>query len=130
MIVSKDEFYSIYDSPSLVNVTKEWCNDPINKYSSSKWKKLVILLFNQNYSIKYIIATTGSIYFWVIGESKALKIAVKTHHFPIGRYNKVSFRSRVVRRQKGNVKFGNISLIIGIGGVSTKDAYNLIKETL
>lgn len=110
-------------SPDITNIDDSWCNNPKNKHSTSKWKKLVIDLYKSGYSIRIRTKdTTRSKYMYVAGEEKAIKIRVSNHSPTIPNCPK--------RAAYYNKKFGNTGLIVGVGGVSTKDAYHLIKETI
>jgi hypothetical protein len=110
-------------SPHITNIDSSWCNNSSNKHSSSKWKKLVIDLFNSGYSIRIRTKdTTSSKYLWVAGKEKAIKVRV-SNHLP-------TIPKELRKHSYWNKKFGNTGLIVGVGGVSTKDAYHLIKETI
>ena len=132
MYLSKDQYYNLTNHHNFVTIDDNWITLKENKYSSSKWKKLLIDLYKNNYTIKYITASTGSKYVYILKDDKAVKIAIKNHPFSTYKTDrcKTSLNKRIKRQMQRNEKFGNISLIVGVNGVSAKDAHWLIKELL
>lgn len=126
MFISRDQYdiqYSNLTCPKCEIIDEEWCNLPSTKYSSSKWKKLAISLYKAGYNL-YVRHAGCSKYLYVAGETKALKVRVSNH-----RVN-AHISARPSKRRYWNKKFGNTGLLVGPDGVSAKDAYLLIKETL
>lgn len=128
MIYTKAQYLSNFYHKSQIEVNPQWIS--LNKKSSCKWVKLLTNLYLSGYTIRYKKASTGSVYAWVIGENKAMKIAIKNHFFGLHKTKKKSLYKRVKQTIQRNNKFGNIALLVGPCGVSTKQAYELIKETL
>lgn len=127
MLYSKQRFENQkpkFNSTYLVSVSSRWVNDSTNKHSSSKWKKLTIDLFNKGYSIYYRKSGT-SVYLYISGEKKCMKVRVSNHCVKIPKNNK-QWKTRMVFSNR----FGNTSLLIGPGGVSVEDGYYLITETI
>ena len=106
--------------PHLIHVDDNWCNDPKNKYSSSKWKKLAIDLYKSGFRVIYRGGT--SIYLSVLSKEKMIKVRVSNH--------KPTFPKQPEKKRNFNKKFGNVGLIVGPNGVSTKEAFELITQTL
>lgn len=135
MIMSREKYLEIRNKnhPSIIYVDESWTSESNNKNSSSKWKKLVIDLFNEGYDV-FVKEAGSSKYITISSNSKAIMVRVSNHLRTIRRglnSSKSSERKKAWKvESKWNEKHGNVALIVGVGGVSAKDAYQLIKETL
>lgn len=128
MIYTKAQYLSNFSHKSQIEINHQWIS--LNKKSSCKWIKLLSNLYLSGLTVKYNKASTGSVYAWIMNDNKAIKIAIKNHPFSLYKVGKKSLNKRVKQTIRRNNKFGNIALLIGPCGVSSKQAYELIKETL
>lgn len=135
MIMTREKYLEIRNKnhPSIIYVDKSWANESTNKNSSSKWKKLVIDLFNEGYDI-FVKESGTSKYITISSKSKAIIVRVSNHLRSVRKgliSSKSSERKRAMKEEvKWREKHGSVSLIVGVGGVNIKDAYRIIKETL
>ena len=123
MITPISQLLTDFSHPDLVHVTNEWCQNPSNKYSSSKWKKLAIDLHRSGLKVIYKQTVKGnSKYLSVLGKENMMIVRVSDHvpSAPGPRFN-------VAKRHQ---KFGSVGLIVGPNGVSATEAYSLIIESL
>lgn len=135
MIMSREKYLEIRSKnhPSITYVDESWTSESINKNSSSKWKKLVIDLFNEGYDV-FVKEAGPSKYITISSSSKAIVVRVSNHLRTVRKGLKSLIpserKSAMKKEAKWREKHGSVALIVGVGGVSVKDAYQLIKETL